>query len=135
MRVVEDSNDAAFGALRAGDAAQTLDFCENVIAVHGVLDGVARDEDVAVKLRYGGIGDDEAVAVVVKNEAAFYFIAARERRGLGVARGFAGRFLAGGVPFGFAVRESVSAAGQFLDGAALFQFGKHLEERAIVGFF
>jgi len=33
-----------FGALRAGDATQTLDLCENVIAVHGVLDGVARDK-------------------------------------------------------------------------------------------
>jgi hypothetical protein len=136
MRAVEDSNDAAFGALRASDAAQTLNFCENVIAVHGVLDGVARDEDVAVELRHGRIGDDEAVAVVVKNEAAFDFVAAGERGGLGTARSVAaGRFLAGRIPFRFAAREAVAAARQFLDGAALLELGKHFEEWAIVGLF
>jgi hypothetical protein len=43
--------------------------------------------------------------------------------------------LAGCVAFGFAAREAVAAAWKFLDGTALFEFGKHFEERAIVGFF
>src|SRR5260370_33653954 len=86
MRAVEDSNDAAFGTLGAGDAAQTLDFCENVIAVHGVVDGIARDEDVAVELRHGRIGGNEAVAVVMENEAAFYSVQSREGLRLGTAR-------------------------------------------------
>jgi hypothetical protein len=135
MRAVEDANDAAFGPLRASDAAQMLDFCKNVIAVHGVLDGIAGDEDVAVELRHGRIGHHEAIAVVVKNEAAFYFVAASERRRLGAARRVFGRFLTGRVPFGFAAREAVSSAWQFLDGAVLFELGKHFEEPAIVGLF
>jgi len=79
VRAVEDSNDATLGALGARDAAQALDLCENVIAVHGVLNGVAGDEHIAVELRHGGIGDDEAVTVVVKNEAALDFVMTSER--------------------------------------------------------
>src|SRR5260370_32437850 len=50
MRPAKDSNDAAFRTLRAGDAAQTLNLCQYVVAVHGVLDPVARDEYIAVEL-------------------------------------------------------------------------------------
>jgi len=94
MRAAQDLNDAAFSALRAGNATQTLNFCQNVVAVHGVLDGVARNENIAVELRHRRIRDDEAIAVVVKNEASFYFIAIRERRGLGMPRRLLARFLA-----------------------------------------
>src|SRR5438874_1016970 len=85
MCATQDSNDPAFGALSAGDSPQPLDLCKNVIAVHGVLDGVARDEDVAIELGDWRIRDNKAVAVVVKNEATFYFITTRDRRGLRTA--------------------------------------------------
>src|SRR6266581_491813 len=110
MRAVQDSNDAAFRALRAGDAAQTLDSCQNMIAVHGVLNGVARDENIAVELRHGGIRHNEAVAVVVKNQAAFYFITTRERRRLGTLRRVLGRFLSRRLLF----RLSAAEAGSLL---------------------
>src|SRR5258708_5911215 len=111
VSAAEDSKDATFGTLRAGDAAQTLDLCQDVVAVHGVLDGVGRDEDVAVELRHGGIRNDEAVTVVVKNQAAFDFIATRERRGFGAPRGVLRRLLTGPVAFRAAAREPVSSPG------------------------
>src|SRR5216684_1254229 len=111
MSAVEDSQDAAFGTLSAGDAAQTLNLCENVVAVHGVLDGVGRNEDVAVELGYGRIGHDEAVTVVVKDQATFDFIAARKWRRFGTARCVLRLFLAGRVAFGLATREAVSPSG------------------------
>jgi hypothetical protein len=44
---------------------------------------------------------------MVKNEAAFDFIAASERRGLGTTRCALGKFLAGRVLFRFAAGEAV----------------------------
>src|SRR5260370_14811198 len=107
MCAVENSNDAALRSLRAGNAAQALDFCENVIAVHGVLDCVAGNEDIAVELRHGRIGDDEAVAVVVKNEAAFDFVATRYWWGLVTLRRLLGGLLSLGLPFRLSVRGAV----------------------------
>ena len=40
---------------------------------------VARNEDVAGVLRRGDVGDDEAVAIVMEDEAAGEFVAARAR--------------------------------------------------------
>src|SRR5437899_1774806 len=119
MRAAQDSNDAAFRPLRAGDAAQTLDLCQNVVAVHGVLDGVAGDENVAVEVRHRGIRHDEAIAVVVKDQATSYFIPTRKGRGLGSASRVLRLFLPGRLSFRLAAREPVSPARQFLDGAAL----------------
>jgi hypothetical protein len=133
VRAVEDSEDAAFGALRTSDAAQALNLYYNVIAVHGVLDGVARNEDVTIELRHGRIGNHETVAVVVKNEAAFDFVMTGQL--LGAARDVQGRFLVRRVTFRLSAREAVSSAGQLFDGAALFELGEHFEERAIVGLF
>src|ERR1700750_2958004 len=47
MGAVENADDAAFGALWAVTGAGAEDFGEDVVAVHGVLDGVAGYEDVA----------------------------------------------------------------------------------------
>ena len=118
MRAAQDSNDAALSTLRAGDAAQTLNLCQNVVAVHRVLDAVARNEDIAVELRHRRIRDDEAITVVVENQPSFYFIAIRERRGLWTPHCLLARFLAGRLLFRLAAREAVPSAGQFLDGAA-----------------
>jgi hypothetical protein len=134
MRAVEDSNDAAFGALRSGAATRAaLDFCKDVVTVHGIFDGVARNEDVAIELRHRNIRDDKAVAVVVEDQAALNFIKTRQRRTLGL-RGLAGtRRLARGFAILFAARETVATAGQFLDGVALLEFREHFEEGAAVG--
>ena len=77
MSAVEDADDAAFGALGSVAGAGAKNFGEDVIAVHGVLDGVTGNKDVAGVLRRGDVGDDEAVAVVVEDEAAGEFVAAR----------------------------------------------------------
>jgi len=91
----QDSNDAAFRALRAGDAAQTLNLCQNVVTVHGVFDGIARDEDITVELRHRRIRDDEAIAVVVQDQTSFYFAAIHGRGGLGTPHYVLVRLLAG----------------------------------------
>src|SRR5216684_2529213 len=135
MCAAQDSNDAAFRALRSGDAAQTLDLRQNMIAMHRVLDGVARDENIAVELRHRRLRHNEAIAVVVKNQPSFYFIATREAGGLPRPRGVLARFLARRFLIRLAASEAVPSARYFLNGATLFELGKHLEERAIVGFF
>jgi hypothetical protein len=105
-----------------------------MIAVHGVLDGVARDENIAVELRHRRIRDDEAIAIVVKNQTSFDLRAIHERRGLSRADRALERSFARSRLFQFAVREAVPSAGQFLNGATLPERCKHLEERPIVGF-
>jgi hypothetical protein len=99
MRAAQDANDAAFRTLRSGDSAQPLNFHENMIAVHGILDGVARDENVAVELRHRRIRDNKAIAVVMKNQASFYFCTIRERGGWRSASRALGRGFAAGFPF------------------------------------
>ena len=109
VSAVEDSQDAAFRALSAGDAAQTLNLCQNVVAVHGVLDGIGRDENISVERRHGRIRNDEAVTVVVKDQATFDFIATRQGGRLGMTSRIPGRFLAERLPFRLAARKTVPA--------------------------
>ena len=137
MRAVEDSNDAAFGALRTESAAgPALNFCQDMVAVHGVFDGVARNEDVAIELRHRSIGDDKAIAVVMEDQAAFYFILIRERGALGLlAPDRNAAVWPAASAFLFAAREAVAAAGQFLDGMAFLELREHFEERPGVGLF
>src|SRR6266446_3012330 len=111
MGAAQDAKDAAFGALRTGNAAQTLNLRQNMIAVHGVSNGVGWDENVAVELWHGRIRHHEAIAVVVEHQAAFDFIARGGRRWLGTARRALGRFFSRGVLFRLAAGEPVSASG------------------------
>ena len=104
MGPAQDSCNAAFGTLRAGDAAQTLNLGQHVVPVHGVFDGLARNEDIAVEVRHGRIRNDKPVAVVVLNQASFHFQATCERGGLGTPTGALLRFLAGARPFRLAIR-------------------------------
>jgi hypothetical protein len=127
-----------------------------MIAVHGVFDSQARDENIAVQLGDGFIGDDETVAVVMQNQAAADLIA-RESFFVG-----AGRFVAGcggcggcglalaltlatmvgrrrlrlarGVTIGLAAGQTVATAWDFVDGAAFFELAEHFEQGALVGF-
>jgi len=102
-----------------------------VIAVHGVFDGVARNENVAVHVGKSDIGNDKAVAILVENEAALDFVAGR---GFLLNDLLGRRFGNGG---GIALRAAKQEApvGKFLDEAASLEFGEHLEEGAAVTFF
>ncbi|HKE08165.1 MAG TPA: hypothetical protein VKB48_10060 [Candidatus Acidoferrum sp.] len=107
-----------------------------MVAVHGVLDVIAGDKEVAVKIGDGDIGDDKAVAVVMEDQTAADFVA---RGGLmfgklfgerGCSRLWPGSRLLGAGGFG----EQEAVVGKLLDEAAFLEFGKHLEEGAADGF-
>jgi|SRR5260221_2205325 len=135
MRARDDAENAAFGAAGTGHAAEAGNFGNDVVAVHGVFDKVTGDEQVAVEIRDGDVGYDEAVAVLVKDEAAFNFVA---RKGL-LLREFFGRRLLDGAQLGGWLLRAGSLAKKeatlrkFFYEAALFQFGQHLEECAATG--
>ncbi len=75
MRTGDDAKNASFGAARAGESAEAGNFGNHVVAVHGVFNVVARDEEVAVEIGDGDVRDDEAVAILVENKAAADFVA------------------------------------------------------------
>ena len=135
MRARDDAEDAAFGAACSGDAAETGNFGDDVVAVHGVFDEVARDEEIAVEIGNGDVGNDEAVAVLMEDEAAFDFVA-RKRFLLGEF--FGGCFGSGARLGGRLLRagslvKKEAAVGKLFDEAALFELGEHLEEGAAAG--
>jgi hypothetical protein len=104
--------------------------------MHGVFDEVAGDEKVAVEIGDGDVGDDEAVAVLVENEAAFDFVAGK---GFVLGKCFGGRLgrgpgFCGGLLRAGSLAEEEAAVGKFFDEAALFELGKHLKEGAAAGF-
>jgi len=131
MRAADDAHNTAFGAAGAGVAAESVDLGDDVIAVHGVFDGVARNENVAIHIGKSDIRNDETVAILMENEAALDFVAG----GGFLLDDFLGtRFGSGG---GIALRaaEKEAPVGKFLDEAASLEFGEHLKEGAAVTFF
>ncbi len=67
MFALDNLDDAAFGAAvvaAAGDAG------EDFVAVHGVADAVAADEEIAFNAWNRLVGHDEAVAVAMGDHAA-----------------------------------------------------------------
>src|SRR6266446_10198315 len=111
MRAAEDSNDAALGALRSGDAARALDSCQDMVAVHGIFDGVARNEDVAIEMRHRHLRNNKPIAILVENEAPFYFIAIRQGGTFLWRRGPPKGLLAGGLLLLLGVQEAVASPG------------------------
>jgi len=106
-----------------------------VVAVHGVFDEVAGDEEVTVEVRDSDIGNDETVAILVEDEAALDFVAGkgfvlRETVGGGLGRGAR---LRGGLLRAGSLSKKEAPVGKFFDEAALFELGKHLEEGAAAG--
>ena len=75
MSATNDANDAAFGATGSERPAETDDAGDDGVAVHGIFDEIARDENVAVDIRESHIRNNEAVAVLMEDEAAFNFVA------------------------------------------------------------
>jgi hypothetical protein len=143
MGAANDANDAAFGAARARHAGEARDAGDDVIAVHGVFNVVARDEEIAVDIGDGDIGDDEAVTVLMEHEAAANFVA---RGGLmlgnifgrarGRGRGGSGASGTCGPAIGLLTAAKKEAAvGKFFDETTLFEAKKHLQQGAAVVFF
>jgi len=144
----EDADDGAFGAARSGDAVRGLDSGDDLVAMHGAIYGAGRNEEIAIELRDRCRGDDEAVAVVVEDEAAFYFVASEDVCGwlgfcgvdlrvvdlpaVGAALGLQSR--GGGFFRGVSFGEAVAASGEFFDGIAFFEVDEDFEQGAAVGF-
>ena len=79
MSAANNANDATLGAARARDPAQPNNAGNDRVSVHGVIDMVARDEDIAVDVRERYVGHHKAIAFLMKHQAALDFVA---RRGL-----------------------------------------------------
>jgi hypothetical protein len=126
MRARDDAEYAAFGAAGSGDAAKAGNLGDDVVAVHGVFDEIAGDEEVAVEIGNGNVGNDEAVAVLMEDEASFDFVAGNgfvlgefvwgRRLGRGALLG--GRLLRAG-----SLAKKEAAVGKFFDEAAFLELG------------
>jgi hypothetical protein len=136
MRAGDDAEDAAFGAAGAWGAAEAGNFGDDVVAVHGVFDEITRDEQIAIEVRDCDVGDDEAVAVLVEDEAAFNFVAGKDFVLWEIVGGWLGRGpgLCGGLLRAGSLAKQEAAVGEFFNEAALFELGEHLEEGAAAGF-
>jgi hypothetical protein len=102
-----------------------------VIAVHGVLDGVAGNENVAIHIGQCDLGYDEAVAILMENEPALDLVAGRGF----LLDDFLGREFGSGGGIALRAAEKEAPVGKFLDEAASLEFGEHLEKGAAVAFF
>jgi len=102
-----------------------------VIAVHGVFDGVARNEYVAIHVGKSNIGNDEAVAILMENQAALDLVTG----GSFLLHDLLGRGFGGGGRVAPRAAKKEAAVGKFLDEAARLEFGEHLEKGAAAAFF
>jgi len=98
--------------------------------MHGVFDGVARNENIAIHVGQGDIGNNEAVAILMKNEAALDFVARR----CFLLRDFFGRWFRSRGRIATRAAKQETSMGKFLNEATGLQFGEHLEEGAAVTF-
>jgi len=144
MSASEHPDNAALGTLGFAGAVEATELHLNAIAVHGVFDGIAGDEDIAIEARDGRVRDDESVAIVMEDEAALDFVAGRRRRlrshglrSIRVRRAASGELFAWAMATGTsavaAASELIAAAGEFLDGAALLEGIEHFVEGMAIG--
>ena len=87
MRAVQDSQDAALGALRARYTAAPLNLHQDVVSVHGVLDGVSSDIHIAIELGYRDVRHYKAIAVGMEDQPALEFISIDRKRLQALRRG------------------------------------------------
>ena len=136
MRARDDAEYATLCAAGSGDAAKAGNLGDDVVAVHGVFDEIAGDEEVAVEIGDGNVGNDEAVAVLMEDKASFDFVA---RNGFVLGEFIWGwRLGSGALPGGRLLRagslaKKEAAVGKFFDEATLFELGEHLKEGAAAG--
>ncbi len=70
MRAAEHAENSSFGAACAvGETAAALNARQDVIPMHGVAQGIAADEKIAVQILSWRIGHDEPVTVAMRHEA------------------------------------------------------------------
>jgi hypothetical protein len=131
MGAAHDSNDAAFGALRTGRAAEPLNFCHNAVAVHGVFYSVWRNENITVKLRHGDIGDHETVAIVMQDETPRHFIAICQSAPRRLLLTWLNYLLAACLSIRLAPGpgQAIAAPGQFFDGTTFLKLREHFEQK------
>lgn len=124
MSAIEDANDASFGALSGRARGSAAELGENVIAVHGVFHSIAGDENVAIEVGHGLVGDHEAITIGVKNKPA----------GDGVAGPLGRRLWRRGLRRAISAHETKTGAGELFDEPALFESGEKLQKGAARGF-
>jgi len=100
--------------------------------MHGVFDLVARDEDIAINIGHGDFGNDEAVTVLMMNQAAANFVA---RSGFVLGKIIGRRGCGGRRGVSFLATKKKATVGKFLDEAAFFKAGEHLLEDVALVFF
>jgi hypothetical protein len=111
-----------------------------MIAMHGIANGVARNENVSIDRGDRLVRDNKTIAVMVQHQSTRRLVLARScrlgARGRWLRRPFAGRFptISGGLTRA-APREPVASAGQLLNGLSLFEFRQHLEKGPVIGLF
>jgi len=131
MSPADDADNTALGAAGAGLAAQASDFGDDVVAVHGIFDGITGNENVAIHIGKSDVGNDEAVTVLMKDEAAFDLVA---RCGL-MLRELLGDGLRRRRAFALGTAKQETAVGELLDEAPFFEHDEHLEKGTTVVFF
>ena len=103
----------------------------DVVAVHGIFDGITGNENVAIHIGKSDVGNDEAVTVLMKDEAAFDLVA---RCGL-MLRELLGDGLRRRRAFALGTAKQETAVGELLDEAPFFEHDEHLEKGTTVVFF
>src|SRR5258708_25628044 len=132
MRATENSHDAAFGSLRSGEASHAAELHKDLVAVHGVSDGITGNKNVAVQLRHRLFRHDEAIAIMVEDEAALDFVATGGFRDRSCRFWIVSRRAIKRLLFGLACGKPIPASRKFLNGPELFQFREQFEQLAAV---
>jgi hypothetical protein len=135
MSAADNADDAPFGTSGTGQTTEPGDSGNDGIAVHGVFNVIAWNENIAIDVGKRDVGDHEAVTILMENEAAFDFVPGNGF----VLREFFNRLpRSGGLLRGRLLRarslaKKKAAVGKFFDEAALFELGKHLKEGGAAG--
>jgi hypothetical protein len=130
MRAADNAHNAPFGTARAGVATEAGNFSDDMITMHGIFDGVARDKNIAIHVGQGNIWYNEAVAILMKYEAALDFVAGR----CFLLRDFFWRWFGSRSRIATRAAKQETSMGKLLNEAAGLQFGEHLEEGTAVTF-
>jgi hypothetical protein len=75
MSAADNADDAPFGTSGTGQTTEPGDSGNDGIAVHGVFNVIAWNENIAIDVGKRDVGDHEAVTILMENEAAFDFVA------------------------------------------------------------
>src|SRR5258708_36047260 len=115
MRAAENSHDASLGPLRSGKTSHAAELHKDLVAVHSVSDGITRNKNVAVKLRHRLFRHDEAIAIMVEDEAALDFVATGGFRDMSCRFWIVSRRAIKRLLLGLSVGEPIHYAWSFTD--------------------